>query len=49
MNVLGYDTTTYTLRISNNVYKPGTETVILLVISQEEKRHYCVVKDWSRL
>ena len=36
VNVLGYDRTIYHLRINKNVYKFGTETVILLLISQED-------------
>jgi len=34
----------YHLKINKNVYKLGTETVILLLISQEEKYYYRVVK-----
>ena len=53
VNVLGYDdeeNEIYPSRISNNVYRDGTETVVLLLITNEERQqHYCVVKDLSRL
>jgi len=53
VNVLGYNDEidiVYPLRISKNVYKVGTETVVLLLITNEERQqHYCVVNDLSRL
>ena len=53
VNVLGYndeEDTVYPLRISKNVYKDGTETVVLLLIKNEDgQQHYCVVKNLSRL
>jgi len=49
VNVLGYEAEIYPLRISKNTYKPGGgETVNVPLISNEEK-HYCVIKNMSRL
>ena len=50
MNVFGYEAEIYPLRISKNTYQPGRgEPVNLLLISNEEKQHYCVIKNMSRL
>jgi len=40
VNVLGFENSIYPLRISEHVYKPDTKTIILLLISDEEKQHY---------
>jgi len=50
VNVFGYEAEIYQLRISKNTYKPGRdEPVNLLLISKEEKQHYCVIRNISRL
>ena len=50
VNAFGYEAEIYPLRISINIYKPGRgEPVNLLLISNEEKQHYCVIKNMSRL
>jgi len=50
VNVFGYEAEIYPLRISKNTYKPGRgEPVNLLLITNEEKQHYCVIKNMSRL
>ena len=46
----GYEGEIYPLRISKNTYQPGRgEPVNLLLISNEEKQHYCVIKNMSRM
>ena len=48
VNVFGYEAEIYPLRISINTYKSGGgEPVNLLLISNEEKQHYCVIKNMS--
>jgi len=50
VNVFGYEAEIYRLRISKNTYKPGRgEPINLLLISNEEKQHYCVIMNMSRL
>jgi len=50
VNVFGYEAEIYPLRISKNACKPGRgEPVNLLLISNAEKQHYCVIKNRSRL
>jgi len=52
-NVLGYndeEDIVYPMRIIKNVYKDVRETVVLLLIKNEEvQQHQCVVKNLSRL
>ena len=44
VNDFGYEAEIYPLRISINTYKPGRgELVNLLLISNEEKQHNCVI------
>ncbi|XP_060083028.1 uncharacterized protein LOC132562303 [Ylistrum balloti] len=46
INVFGYETSVYPLRISKHVDRV---TINLLLISDGEKQHYSVIKDMSRL
>ena len=46
INVFGYEESVYPLRVSKC---EGREVVNLLLISDEEKRHYCLIKSMSRL
>ena len=46
INVFGYEESVYPLRVSKC---EGREVVNLLLISDEEKRHYCIIKSMSRL
>ena len=46
VNVYGYEREVYPLRVSKAVYK---ECINLLLISKEEKKHYCLIKSMSRL
>ena len=46
INVFGYEESVYPLRVSKC---EGREAVNLLLISDEEKRHYCLIKSMSRL
>ena len=46
INVLGYEEVVYPLRVSKKKYK---DHVNLLLISQGEKKHYCLIKNMSRL
>ena len=47
INVLGYEESVlYPLRV---IKCEGREAVDLLLISDEEKRHYCLIKSMSRL
>ena len=47
VNVFGYESAVHPLRISKHVNRPVE--VNLLLISDEEKQHYCIIKDMSRL
>ena len=50
VNAFGYEAEIYPLRISINTNIPGRgERVNLLLISNEEKQHHCVIKNMSRL
>jgi len=50
VNVFGYEAGIYPRRISKYTYKTGRgEPVNLLLIANEEKQHYCVIKNMSRL
>ena len=46
MNVFGYENKVYPLYISK---KSQTQTLNLLLITQENKSHYVLLKDWNRL
>ena len=46
INVFGYGESVYPLRVSKC---EGRKVVNLLLISDEEKRHYCLIKSMSRL
>ena len=46
INVFGHEESVYPLRVSKC---EGREVVNLLLISDEEKRHYCLIKSMSRL
>ena len=46
VNVFGFECEVYPLRISNGNHK---KCVNLLLIDEDEKKHYCVIKDMSRL
>ena len=46
INVFGYEESVYPLRVSKC---EGREAVDLLLISDEEKQHYCIIKSMSRL
>ena len=46
INVFGYEESVYPLRVSKC---EGREAVDLLLISDEEKQHYCLIKSMSRL
>ena len=46
VNVFGYEEVVYPLRVSKEEYK---DHVNLLLISQGEKNHYCLIKNMSRL
>ena len=46
INVFGHEESVYPLRVSKC---EGRESVDLLLISDEEKRHYCLIKSMSRL
>ena len=46
VNVYGYEKVVYPLRVSKTDYK---ECINLLLISQDEKKHYCLIKSISRL
>ena len=48
VNVFGYETVVYPLRISEHNYKRES-TVNLLLISDDTKQHYCWIKDISKL
>ena len=48
VNVFGYEKLFYPLRISMHIYKRES-TVNLLLISGDEKQHYCWIKDISKL
>ena len=48
VNVFGYDNLVYPLRIIKHNYKRES-TVILLLISNDTKQHYCWIKDISIL
>ena len=47
VNVFGYESVVHPLRISKHVNRPVV--VNLLLISDGERQHYCVIKDMSRL
>lgn len=47
INVFGYENSVYPLRTSKHVNR--LEVVNLLLISDEETQHYCIIKDMSRL
>ena len=46
INVFGYENKVYPLYISK---KSQTQTLNLLLITQENKSHYVLLKDWNRL
>ena len=48
VNVFGYANLVYPLRISKHNYKRES-TVNLLLISDDTKQHYCLIKDISKL
>ena len=48
VNVFGYEKAVYPLRISMHNYKRDS-TANLLLISYDTKRHYCGIKDISKL
>ena len=48
VNVFGYENEVYPLRISEYNYKRES-TVNILLISDDTKKHYCWIKDISKL
>ena len=48
VNVIGYEKAVYPLRISKHNYKRES-TVNILLISDNTKQHYCLIKDISKL
>lgn len=47
INVFGYENSVYPLRTSKHVNR--LEVVNLLLISDDETQHYCIIKDMNRL